>query len=154
MIACTLSQLSSHQSKNFFPKITHESTISITYNALGEPMQSGYFFEKISATCVEVKYGVTTNKWAIFFNLSTTTYMQSLPKYLGKPVMKSIEKLSHFCSGIGNGCNKPAGNVSYDLFCWHTLHSITYLWTSSFSPFQKNIFPQLPISFEDPQMAS
>ena len=46
---------------------------------------------KISVTYAEKKYDVTSNKWSNFVNLSTTTYMQSLPKYLGKLVMKSIE---------------------------------------------------------------
>ena len=116
MISCTCSQLSAHQSKNFLPKITHESTISITYNALGEPTQSKDFFETKISHFAELKYDVTEKKWVNFFNLSTTTYMQSLPKYLGKPVMKSIEILSYFCSGMGNGFNKPAGHVSYDFF--------------------------------------
>ena len=62
MVACTWSQLSSHQSENLLPKITDESIISITHNALGEPMQSEDFFEKISATCAELKDDVIVKK--------------------------------------------------------------------------------------------
>ena len=42
--------------------------------------------------------------------------MQSFPKDLRKPVMKSIDILSHFFSGMGSGCNKPAGYVSSNFF--------------------------------------
>ena len=35
--------------------------------------------------------------------------MQCLPFTMGNPVMKSIDMLSHFPSGMGRGCNNPAG---------------------------------------------
>ena len=55
MVACTWSQLSAHQYENFLQKITHESTLSITHNALGDPMQSKDFSEKRSETCAALK---------------------------------------------------------------------------------------------------
>jgi len=41
---------------------------------------------------------------------STTTHITSLPFFpFGNPVTKSMAIFSHFHSGIGSGCNSPAG---------------------------------------------
>ena len=34
---------------------------------------------------------------------------------MGNPVMKSIEILSHFPSGMGRGCNNPVGSAHLSL---------------------------------------
>ena len=59
-------------------------------------MQSENLFKKISATYAAMKMVVTTKKWANLVILSTTINIQYLPNTLRKPVMKSMEMLSHF----------------------------------------------------------
>jgi len=51
-------------------------------------------------------------KCAIFENLSTTTKMESLPRFdLGKPKMKSIKMSTHGSFGTSKGVYKPCGWV-------------------------------------------
>ena len=72
-------------------------------------------------------------KCAYFVNLSTTTKIQSFPFTLGSSIMKSIEILSHLCSGIDRGCSNSTGRVCSDLFCLQIAHSLTYCNTSPLS---------------------
>src|SRR3954470_11089952 len=62
-------------------------------------------------------------KCATLVRRSTTTHMESYPHLvLGNPVMKSIPILSHFQSGIGSGCNNPAGFWFSAFTLLHTSH--------------------------------
>jgi hypothetical protein len=92
-----------------------------------------------SATYVALKSVAMEKKCANFVNLSITTKMKSFPCALGNPVMKSMDILSHLCSGICRGCNSPAGCMCSSLFSWHVVHSLTCLITSSFRPFHANL---------------
>jgi hypothetical protein len=64
------------------------------------------------ATCATLYYEDMEKKFANLVNRSTTTYMQSMPCTLGKPVMKSMDMLSHFYFGMGNGCSNPTWDGS------------------------------------------
>jgi hypothetical protein len=49
---------------------------------------------------------LTGIKWDTFENLSTTTIIESCCfTVMGKPIIKSIEIVSHFYSRIAKGCN-------------------------------------------------
>ena len=89
-----------------------------------------------SVNCAIVYRVDIENKCAYFVSRSTTTKMQSLPCTVGNPVTKSIEMLSHFPSGMGRGCNKPAGWFISPLFLWKTSHSWICRSMSSLRPFQ------------------
>ena len=91
-----------------------------------------------SASCDIVKDLVIEKKWSNLVSLSTTKNMKSLPRTFSKPMMKSMEMLSHFCFGIGNGCKRPAIWLCSTFFCFHVGKS-TYLITSLFNPFQYNL---------------
>jgi hypothetical protein len=61
------------------------------------------------ATCAALYYEGMVNTCANLVNRSTTTYMQSPPCIFSRPVMKSMDTLSHFFSGMGNDCSNPTG---------------------------------------------
>jgi hypothetical protein len=57
-------------------------------------------------------------KWETLLSLSKNTMMASLCLVdFGNPMMKSMEMVSHFHSGIGRGCNSPAGCRCFALNC-------------------------------------
>jgi hypothetical protein len=91
------------------------------------------------ATCAALKSVAMGKKCANFVNLSTTMKMKSFPYALGNPMMKFMDILSHLCSGIGRGCNSPAGCMCSSLFSWHVVHSLTCFITSSLRPFHANL---------------
>jgi hypothetical protein len=106
---------------------------------LGRPCSLNTSLKNNSATCVALKSVAMEKKCENFVNLSTTTKIKSFPCSLGKPVMKSMDILSHLCSGMGRGCNSPAGCVCSSLFSWHVVHSLTCLITSSLRHFHANL---------------
>ena len=64
--------------------------------------------------------GCSRGQMDILGKLSTyTTIASKLALVLGRPVMKSIETLSHGPSGTCKGCNNPAGLVAERLLRWH-----------------------------------
>jgi hypothetical protein len=89
-------------------------SLSLTM-VLGRPCNLKISLKNSSATCVALKSVAMAKKCANFVNLSTTTNMQSFPCVFGSPVMKSMDMLSHLCSGMGKGCNSPAGCVCSSL---------------------------------------
>jgi hypothetical protein len=49
-------------------------------------------------------------KWADLVKRSTMTHIELYPREVrGKPTMKSMQKFSHFHSGMLKGCRFPAG---------------------------------------------
>jgi hypothetical protein len=49
-------------------------------------------------------------KWATLVRQSIITQIESFPFYIGgSPVTKSMPISSHFYSGTGRGCSRPAG---------------------------------------------
>jgi hypothetical protein len=76
---------------------------------LGNPCNLKNSLKKISATCAALKSVAMGKKCANFINLSTTPKMQYLPYALGIPMIKSMEIVSHFFSGMGSGCSSPIG---------------------------------------------
>jgi hypothetical protein len=89
------------------------------------------------AISIALQVDLTGIKWADLLNLSTTTMMASF--YLvevGNLVMKSMEIVSHFHSGIVRGCNNPAGRWCSALTCCHSRHLAKYLAMSFFNPGQ------------------
>jgi hypothetical protein len=92
-----------------------------------------------SATCATMKSVAMGKKCARFVNMFTTMKMKYFPCSLGKSVMKSMDILSHLCSGIGRGCNSHAGCVCSSLFSWHVVHSLTCFITYSLTPFHANL---------------
>jgi hypothetical protein len=102
---------------------------------LGRPCSLNTSLKNNLATCATLKSVAMGKKCEKFVNLSTTTKMKSFPYALGNPVMKSMDILSHLCSGIGKGCNSPAGCVCSYLFSWHVVHYLTCFITSSLMPF-------------------
>jgi hypothetical protein len=56
------------------------------------------------AISIALQVDLTGIKWADLLNLSTTTMMVSFCLVdVGNPMMKSMEMVSHFHSGIGRG---------------------------------------------------
>jgi hypothetical protein len=54
----------------------------------------------------------------------------------GNPVIKSMDMVSHFHSGMGKGCNSPAGCRYSTLTYWHSMHWAKFLAMSFFNPGQ------------------
>jgi hypothetical protein len=106
---------------------------------LGKPCSLKTSLKNKSVTCAALHFVVMEKKCANLVNLSTTTKIQSLPCALGNPVMKSMDMLSNLCSGMGSGCNNPAGGVCSSLFPWQVVHYLMWRITSSFKPFQENL---------------
>jgi hypothetical protein len=98
-------------------------SLSLTM-VLGNPCSLKTSLKKKSATCVALKSVAMEKKCANLVNLSTTTKIQSFPCALDNPMMKSIEILSHLCSGMGECCNRPTGWVCSSLFSWQVVHSV------------------------------
>ena len=86
VITGTRCQLRPHQPEKLLPKSAHEAAVPVTDDGL--------------------------TKCAYFVSRSTTTKIQSLPCTMGNPVMKSIDMLSHFPSGMGRGYNNPRDGSS------------------------------------------
>ena len=123
---------------SFQNALKHLLSLSLTM-LLGSPCNLKTYLNNSSSTCLAGKV-VVKKKWENLLSLSTTTNIQSLQSTLGKPVMKSMEMISHFCSWRGNGCKSPVQWVCSTLFCCNVGNSLTYFITSSFNPFHENIF--------------
>jgi hypothetical protein len=52
---------------------------------------------------------------------------------VGNPVIKSMEMVSHFYSGMGKGCSSPDGCRCSALTCWNSMHWAKYLAVSFFN---------------------
>jgi hypothetical protein len=109
-------------------------SLSLTM-VLGKPCSLKTSLKNNYATCAALKSVAMEKKCANLVNLSTTTKIQYLPCALGNPVLKSIDMLSHLCSGMGRGYNNPAGCVCSSLFTSQVVHSLMWHITSSFNPF-------------------
>jgi hypothetical protein len=78
--------------------------------SLGMPCSLNISFMKMLEISIASQVELTGMKWADLLSLSTTTMMASFCLVeFGNPVMKSLEMVSHFHSGIGRGCNNLAG---------------------------------------------
>ena len=103
VIAGARCQLCPHQSKQLSPKCPYEPTIPVTDDVLQQPMKCEDLpEEKLGYLNYAVLYwyGIEVRK----LGQSVDHYIdKSLPWTLGRPVMKSIDILSHFCSGMGSG---------------------------------------------------
>jgi hypothetical protein len=122
--------------------LINRPSLSLTM-VLGKPCSLKISLRNKSATCVALKSLAMEKKCANLVNLSTTTKIQSFSCALGNPMMKSIEMLSHLCSGMGRGCNNPVGCVCSSFFTWQVVHSLMWHITSYFIP-----FPYLPVCFD------
>jgi hypothetical protein len=79
---------------------------------LGIPCSLKFSFMNILAMLIALKVDFTGKKCADLLSLSTTTINESLCFwFLGKPIIKSSDIVSHFHFGTGKGCNRPSG-------CW------------------------------------
>src|SRR6185312_6958619 len=77
-------------------------------------------------------------KWAALVSRSTTTHMESCPFWvLGSPTTKSIPISSHFQTGMGRGCNNPAGFWCSALILWQVSQCATNRAISAFIPFHQ-----------------
>jgi hypothetical protein len=91
--------------------------------SLGIPCSLNISFMNILAISIALQVDLTGIKWADLLNLSSTTMMASFCLVeVGNPVMKSMEMVSHFHSGIGRGCNNHVGCRCSALTCWHSRH--------------------------------
>jgi hypothetical protein len=106
---------------------------------LGKLCSLKIFVKNKYTTCAALNSVAMEKKCANLVNLSTTTKIQYLPCSIGNPLMKSIEMLSHLCSGMCRGCSNPAGCVCSSLFTWQVVHSLMWHITSSFRPFPENL---------------
>ena len=95
--------------------LINQLSLSLTM-VLGKPCSLNISLKNKYATFAALKSMEMEKKCANLVNLSTTTKIQSLSYALGNPVMKSIEMLSHLCSGMGRGCNNLVGCVCSSLF--------------------------------------
>jgi len=91
-------------------------------------------------------------KCAIFENLSTTTKMESLPRFdLGKPKTKSIKMSTHGSFGTGKGVYKPCGWV-LDFAFLQVMHLSHMCYTSFFHFMPIKMFMQHIQSFNNTKM--
>jgi len=65
--------------------------------------------QKRHAKVGAVKLVGKATKWAYFVKRSQTTHMTVCPTEEGKWVIKSMDKSSHTCAGIGKGWIHPCG---------------------------------------------
>ena len=92
---------------------------------LGIPCSLNISFMNMLAISISLQVDLTGIKWGDLFSLSTTTIMASFCLVdVGNPVMKYMEMVSHFHSGIGRGCNNHVGCWCYALTYWHSRHSV------------------------------
>ena len=91
--------------------------------SLGIPCSLNISFMNMLAISIALQVNLTGIKWVEFLNLSITTMMVSFCLVdVGNLVMKSMEMVSHFHSGIGRGCNNHVGCRCSALTCWHSMH--------------------------------
>jgi hypothetical protein len=77
---------------------------------LGIPCSLKLYFMNISAMLIDLKVDFTEIKCADLLSLLITTMIESFCfLFLGKPIIKSSDMVSHFHSGTGNGCNRLDG---------------------------------------------
>jgi hypothetical protein len=90
--------------------------------SLGIPCSLNISFMNMLAISIALQVDLTEIKWVDLLNLSTTTMMASFCLVdVGNPVMKSMEMVSHFHSGIVRGCNNLLGCQCSGLTCWHSM---------------------------------
>jgi hypothetical protein len=78
--------------------------------SLGMPYSLNIYFSNMLEIYISLQVDFTRIKRESLLKLSTTTIMASFFLVdLGNPVMKSMEMVSHFQSGIGRGCNSHVG---------------------------------------------
>lgn len=78
-------------------------------------------------------------KWLYFINLSTITKMMFTLATFDNPNMKSIDISFHTLVSIERGYSNPTELVVSYFIVWHVPYSITYLFISTFIPFQNNM---------------
>jgi hypothetical protein len=117
------SNLVSKPAINDFQKLEVSFVSLLDMISFGIPCSLNISFMNMLAMYISLQVDLTGIKRADLLNLSTTTMMASF--YLvdvGNPVMKSMEMVSHFHSGIGRGCNNPVGCRCSTFTCWHSMH--------------------------------
>lgn len=97
---------------------------------------------------------LTSMKWALFVNVSTTTNMEScLLEVIGNPTMNSIHMTSHLDFGISWGCNNLAGCLCSTFTHWDSKNISTKFTMSFFIPFQKKSGFRSSLIFLTPKCA-
>ena len=95
---------------NSFQKEDVNFTSLSEITILGIPCSLKIYFINISVMFIVLKVEFTGIKCTDLLSLSITTIIESFCfRVLGKPVIKSSDIVSHFHSGMGNGCNRPVG---------------------------------------------
>jgi hypothetical protein len=91
--------------------------------SLGIPCSLNISFMNMLAISIALQVNLTGIKWVDFLNLSITTMMVSFCLVdVGNLVMKCMEMVSHFHSGMGRGCNNSVGRRCSALTCCHSRH--------------------------------
>ena len=97
---------------------------------LGKPCSLNTSLKNNAANSLDDIVEVTVKKCANLVNLSTTTYVLSFPLTFGSLVMKTMETLSHFGSGIGIGWRSPVGwcaPLCYDGMQYTPSHALEHI---------------------------
>lgn len=98
-------------------EVAFEDFISVINYWGWNVMVSHHLSHKILATMSAVNGWGKEMKCAYLDSRSTTTMITECPWDRGSLSMKSIEMSNQMWSGIGSGCNSPAGFIVSDLDC-------------------------------------
>jgi hypothetical protein len=125
------------------PSISDFQKLEVNFVSLSDmisfviPCSLNISFMNTWAISISLQVDLIGMKWADLLNLSITTIMASFCLVdVGNPVMKSMEMVSHFHSGMGKGCNNPVGCQCFALTCCHSMHLAKYSAMSFFIPSQ------------------
>ena len=141
MVGSSKIQLCSEIYKKKFLEIGSKFCISLWNYFLWKSMQFEIFFHKNIFNGIFVICRFYWLKMCFFENLSTRTVMEwCCFIVIGKPIIKSMEIISHFHSRIGEGCNKLARCWWSAFTCWHFMHLEIYSAMSLLIPGKKYCF--------------
>lgn len=136
MISCAHIQLCSCFCNQQFPESTSEKWISIRYDHTRHVVQ--LISRNTSATFWALEGCLSGIKWPCLENLSITTRMQLYWDDWGRPLIKSIDTVSHALWGTGKGYNSPGWGTLSGLAFWQTKQDCTCVNMNFFIPYQVN----------------
>ena len=114
------------------PKWASECAISVRNNGLRHPMNLVHIIQEGLSHLSSSNGCDSCMKCPILEKLSITTNIQSLSPDFGRPSIKSMDRSSQTCWGIGRGCNRPPGKQLPDFSLWQILQAATYSLISFF----------------------
>jgi len=137
VVGCTQVELHTHSSKQYFPQLGSEFSISIWYNHFRYTMYQENFPLKYVCNLCCYKYRLNIYKMCFLINLSTRTMIESCCLLVLESLGVNYKEItSHFHSRMGNGLRSPIGCWCSTFTCWRSKRLAKYYATSFFMPSQ------------------